>query len=112
MLIFFKFKSAIFQIRKLGTDIVIIPPHYIDEVRKLSKDTARSVEPFFHDFAGKYTHGLPFLQSELQNVVIQKKLTPKLASLTVIMQEELDLALSLEMPAMNGLYYVASIVAQ
>ncbi|KAG6025447.1 hypothetical protein E4U40_002670 [Claviceps sp. LM458 group G5] len=95
------FRSSIFQIRKLGTDIVIIPPNYIDEVRKLSKDKTRSVEPFIDDFAGKYTHGMTFLQSDLQNIVIQKKLTPRLAQLTIAMQEELDLALSLEMPMMT-----------
>ncbi|KAG6265049.1 hypothetical protein E4U48_006085 [Claviceps purpurea] len=96
-----RFRSSIFQIRKLGTDIVIIPPNYIDEVRKLSKDKTRSVEPFINDFAGKYTHGMTFLQSDLQNIVIQKKLTPRLAQLTIAMQEELDLALSLEMPKMT-----------
>lgn len=46
---------------------------------------------------------MPFLESDLQNIVIQKKLTPKLALLTTVMQEELDLALSLEMPKMRGL---------
>ncbi|KAG6091830.1 hypothetical protein E4U31_007197 [Claviceps sp. LM219 group G6] len=96
-----RFRSSIFQIRKLGTDIVIIPPNYIDEVRKLSKDKTRSVEPFIDDFAGKYTHGMTFLQSDLQNIVIQKKLTPRLAQLTTAMQEELDIALSLEMPTMT-----------
>ncbi|KAG5962100.1 hypothetical protein E4U56_003488 [Claviceps arundinis] len=96
-----RFRSSIFQIRKLGTDIVIIPPNYVDEVRKLSKDKTRSVEPFIDDFAGKYTHGMPFLQSDLQNIVIQKKLTPRLAELTRVMQEEFDLALSLEMPPMT-----------
>ncbi|KAG6040947.1 hypothetical protein E4U41_006538 [Claviceps citrina] len=93
-----RYKSSIFQIRKLGTDIVIIPPNHIDEVRRLSKDSTRSVEPFINDFAGTYTHGMPFLESDLQNVVIQKKLTPKLAVLTTVMQEELDFALSVEMP--------------
>ncbi|KAK7418724.1 hypothetical protein QQX98_003742 [Neonectria punicea] len=96
-----KFKTSIFQVRKLGTDIVIIPPNYIDEVRKLSQDNTRSVEPFINDFAGEYTRGMVFLQSDLQNRVIQQKLTPKLASLTTVMKEELDLAFSLELPDLN-----------
>ncbi|KAG5978524.1 hypothetical protein E4U55_006093 [Claviceps digitariae] len=96
-----KFRSSIFQIRKLGTDIVIIPPNYVDEVRRVSKDKTRSVEPFINDFAGTYTHGTPFLESDLQNIVIQKKLTPKLALLTKVMQEELDFALYKEMPTMK-----------
>lgn len=87
--------------RKLGTDIVIIPPNHIDEVRKLSQDKTRSVEPFINDFAGQYTRGMVFLQSDLQNRVIQQRLTPKLVSLTKVM-EELDYALTKEMPDMKG----------
>ncbi|KAF5713247.1 ent-kaurene oxidase [Fusarium mundagurra] len=96
-----KFKVSIFQVRKLGTDIVIIPPNYIDEVRKLSQDKTRSVEPFINDFAGDYTRGMVFLQSDLQNRVIQQRLTPKLVSLTKVMKEELDYALTKEMPDMK-----------
>ncbi|TVY66133.1 Ent-kaurene oxidase [Fusarium oxysporum f. sp. cubense] len=97
-----KFKGSIFQVRKLGTDIVIIPPNHIDEVRKLSQDKTRSVEPFINDFAGQYTRGMVFLQSDLQNRVIQQRLTPKLVSLTKVMKEELDYALTKEMPHMKG----------
>ncbi|KAJ4224546.1 hypothetical protein NW760_010118 [Fusarium oxysporum] len=97
-----KFKDSIFQVRKLGTDIVIIPPNHIDEVRKLSQDKTRSVEPFINDFAGQYTRGMVFLQSDLQNRVIQQRLTPKLVSLTKVMKEELDYALTKEMPDMKG----------
>ncbi|EXL70635.1 hypothetical protein FOPG_13558 [Fusarium oxysporum f. sp. conglutinans race 2 54008] len=97
-----KFKGSIFQVRKLGTDIVIIPPNHIDEVRKLSQDKTRSVEPFINDFAGQYTRGMVFLQSDLQNRVIQQRLTPKLVSLTKVMKEELDYALTKEMPDMKG----------
>ncbi|WKT43969.1 Cytochrome P450, E-class, group I [Fusarium oxysporum f. sp. vasinfectum] len=96
-----KFKDSIFQVRKLGTDIVIIPPNHIDEVRKLSQDKTRSVEPFINDFAGQYTRGMVFLQSDLQNRVIQQRLTPKLVSLTKVMKEELDYALTKEMPDMK-----------
>lgn len=97
-----QFKDSIFQVRKLGTDIVIIPPNHIDEVRKLSQDKTRSVEPFINDFAGQYTRGMVFLQSDLQNRVIQQRLTPKLVSLTKVMKEELDYALTKEMPDMKG----------
>ncbi|TXC01835.1 hypothetical protein FocTR4_00009376 [Fusarium oxysporum f. sp. cubense] len=90
------------KVRKLGTDIVIIPPNHIDEVRKLSQDKTRSVEPFINDFAGQYTRGMVFLQSDLQNRVIQQRLTPKLVSLTKVMKEELDYALTKEMPDIKG----------
>ncbi|KIL86299.1 ent-kaurene oxidase [Fusarium avenaceum] len=89
------------KVRKLGTDIVIISPNYVDEVRKLSQDKVRSVEPFIHDFAGEYTRGMVFLESDLQNRVIQQRLTPKLASLTTTMGDELAFALSNDMPEMT-----------
>ncbi|KAF4341565.1 ent-kaurene oxidase [Fusarium beomiforme] len=96
-----KFKTSIFQVRKLGTDIVIIPPNYIDEVRKLSQDKTRSVEPFINDFAGEWVRGMVFLQSDLQNRIIQQRLTPKLVSLTKVMKDELDYALTKELPDMK-----------
>ncbi|KAI1874888.1 uncharacterized protein JN550_002317 [Neoarthrinium moseri] len=97
-----KFKDSIFQVRRIGTDILIIPPKYVDEIRKLSGDNIRSVEPFINDFAGEYTRGLVFLQSDLQNRVIQQKLTPTLSSLTSMMKEELDLAIEREIPEPEG----------
>lgn len=45
-----------------------------------------------------------FLESDLQNRVIQQRLTPKLASLTTTMGDELAFALSKEMPEMTGLH--------
>lgn len=60
------------------------------------------MEPFINDFAGDYTRGMVFLQSDLQNRVIQQRLTPKLVSLTKVMKEELDYALTKEMPDMKG----------
>ena len=92
-----------FQVRRIGTDVVIISPKYVDEIRKLSQDNTRSVEPFLHDFAGDYTHGTVFLQSDLQNRVIQQRLTPSLSSLTSVMKTELVLAFRKEIPSCEGL---------
>ncbi|KAF5983390.1 ent-kaurene oxidase [Fusarium bulbicola] len=108
---FFQFKDSIFQVRKLGTDIVIIPPNYIDKVRKLSQDKTRSVEPFINDLAGHYTRGMVFLESDLQNRVIQQRLTPKLVALTKVMKEELDYSLMKEMPDMKDEEWVEADIA-
>ncbi|KPM42339.1 Ent-kaurene oxidase [Neonectria ditissima] len=92
-------KESLFQLRRIGTDILLLPSKYVEEIRTLTKDETRSVEPFIHDFVGDYTRGLVFLQSDLQNRVIQQKLTPYLSSLTAVMKTELDLALKLEVPS-------------
>lgn len=91
-----------FQVRRLGTDIVVLSPKYVEEVRKLSRDKTRSVEPFLHDFTGDYTQGIVFLQSDLQNRVIQQRLNPSLGSLTSVMKTELDLAFQKEVPSCEG----------
>ncbi|KAF5024599.1 hypothetical protein F66182_3362 [Fusarium sp. NRRL 66182] len=93
-----KFKDSMFRVRRIGSDILIVSPKYVDEIRKLSKDNTRSIEPFIHDFAGEYTKGLVFLESDLQNRVIQQKLTPNLGSLTSVMKAELDIAFRKEIP--------------
>ncbi|KAF4950618.1 hypothetical protein FSARC_13123, partial [Fusarium sarcochroum] len=93
-----RFRESMFLVRRIGRDILIVPPKYIDEIRKLTKDTTRSVEPFIHDFAGELTKGMVFLESDLQNRVIQQKLTPSLGTLTTVMKKELDIAFSKEIP--------------
>ena len=98
-----KFKDSMFQVRRIGADILILSPSYINEIRKLSQDTTRSVEPFIHDFVGDYTQGMVFLQSDLQNRVIQQRLTPNLGSLTPVMKTELESAARKELPSCDGL---------
>jgi ent-kaurene oxidase len=70
----------------------------------LSQDNTRSVEPFINDFAGEYTRGMPFLNSDLQNRVIQQCLTPKLKSLAKGMKEELDYSLLKDMPDAKSMF--------
>ncbi|QUC21856.1 uncharacterized protein UV8b_06097 [Ustilaginoidea virens] len=91
-----QFKDSLFQIRRIGADILVLSPKHVEEVRSLSKDKTRSVEPLFHDFVGDYTRGREFLESDLQNRVIQQRLTPHLDALTDLMRSELDVALEKE----------------
>lgn len=97
-----KLKNSMFQIRRIGTDILVVSPKYLDEIRKISGDNTRSVEPFIHDFARHYTKGLVFLESDLQNRVIQQKLTPHLNSLTSVMKTELEIAFQEEIRDCQG----------
>ena len=59
----------------------------------------RSVEPFLRDLASEYTKGDVFHESDLQNRVLQHKLTPSLNSLVPTMKDELDFAMRQEFPA-------------
>ena len=90
------------MVHRVGADVLIVSNRHVDEIRTLSGDTTRSVEPFIRDFTGDYTDGMVFLQSDLQNRVIQQKLTPNLASLTACMSEELEIAFKKEIPHCQG----------
>ncbi|KAI3324171.1 cytochrome P450 [Xylariaceae sp. AK1471] len=89
-----------FVIRRWTTDIVIIAENkYMEEIRAHTKDAVRSVEPFVLDLAGDFYHqGKVFIESDLQNRVLQQKLTPNLGNLIPIMKSELGFALQEELP--------------
>jgi ent-kaurene oxidase len=87
-----------FKIRRIGTDVLIVSNKHAEEMRTLSKDVNRSIEPFTKDFAGEYVEGMVFLESDLQNRVVQQRLTPSLGALTSVMKNELDSAIQIEIP--------------
>nr|CAP07652.1 P450 monooxygenase [Sphaceloma manihoticola] len=92
-----KFKDTIFKVTKVGADIIVVAPKYVEEIRRLSRDTGRSVEPFIHDFAGELLGGLNFLESDLQTRVVQQKLTPNLKTIVPVMEDEMHYALVSEL---------------
>ncbi|CAK97056.1 uncharacterized protein An11g09260 [Aspergillus niger] len=93
-----RFKDTMFQVRRVGTDVLLVSSKYMDEIRTLTRDATGSVPPLVQDYPGEYTHGMPFLRSDLQNRVLQQKLTPNLPSLVPVMVEELEFAMRMEMP--------------
>ncbi|OJJ39637.1 hypothetical protein ASPWEDRAFT_49568 [Aspergillus wentii DTO 134E9] len=93
-----KFKDSMFQIRRVGTDVLVVSSKYMDEIRTLTRDATGSVPPLVQDLPGEYTHGMPFLRSDLQNRVLQQKLTPNLPALIREMIDELDFSVRTEMP--------------
>ena len=63
----------------------------------------RSVEPFLIDLAGDFfNQGNVFLESDLQNRVLQQKLTPNLGNLVPIMKSELGFAMHQELPDVDA----------
>ncbi|GFN17292.1 hypothetical protein AtubIFM55763_004265 [Aspergillus tubingensis] len=93
-----QFKDTMFKVRRVGTDVLLVSSKYMDEIRTLTRDATGSVPPLVQDYPGEYTHGMPFLRSDLQNRVLQQKLTPNLPSLVPVMIEELKFAMQMEMP--------------
>ncbi|KAH8704638.1 cytochrome P450 [Phaeosphaeriaceae sp. PMI808] len=89
-----------FVIRRWTTDVVVIAENkYMEEIRAHTRDAVRSVEPFVLDLAGDfYDRGKVFIESDLQNRVLQQKLTPNLGNLIPIMKSELGFALQQELP--------------
>ncbi|RDH31307.1 cytochrome P450 [Aspergillus welwitschiae] len=93
-----RFKDSMFKVRRVGTDVLLVSSKYMDDIRTLTRDATGSVPPLVQDYPGEYTHGMPFLRSDLQNRVLQQKLTPNLPSLVPVMVEELEFAMKMEMP--------------
>lgn len=84
--------------------MVVIGEHkYLEEIRAKTKDNVRSVEPFLLDLCGDFfKQGQVFLESDLQNRVLQHKLTPSLANLVPIMKSELGHAMQKELPSVEA----------
>lgn len=97
-----QFKDSIFKIRRIGADVLLLPSERIEELRTLTRDVESSVEPFMNDFAGELTSGPTFLDSDLQNRVLQQKMAPALGLLAPMLKEGLDLAMLKDMPICDG----------
>lgn len=93
------------MVRRWTGDIVVIGKQkYLEEIRAKTKDGVRSVEPFLIDLAGHSSNqGKVFLESDLQNRVINQKLTPKLPHLIPVMKSHLGIALRKELPDFEAL---------
>ncbi|KAF7192029.1 Ent-kaurene oxidase [Pseudocercospora fuligena] len=79
----------IFVVHRLGADIVVIGDQkFLEEIRTQTRDSARSVQPFLNDFHSRYTKGQVFGDSDLQNRVLQQRLTPHIPRLIPTMVNE------------------------
>jgi cytochrome P450 len=88
----------LFVIRRVGADVVIIgDKKYLEEIRALTNDAVRSVQPFLNDFAGDWVKGTIFGESDVPTRVLQTKLSPNLSALVPILHDELQYALKKEL---------------
>lgn len=82
-----------------GNDVIVLPPRYLEEVRKLPMHVANAMQANLDNMQSKFTH-LEILNSTRLFVnVLKNKLNPQLAILIPTVRRELDFAISKELPA-------------
>jgi hypothetical protein len=69
--------------------VVILPLSTIDELSSLPTSVATPNGALEHDLLGSYTNLNLILESRLHHLIVQRKLTPRLAMLTPGLQNEL-----------------------
>jgi ent-kaurene oxidase len=75
---------------------------YVDELRNLPSSVASPTIAHAHNLMGSHTNMNIILRNNLHFRTLVEKLTPNLNSLTQPMQDELDYAISLDMPDAEG----------
>ncbi|PLB51301.1 cytochrome P450 [Aspergillus steynii IBT 23096] len=90
-------KGKIFQFRRADTDMLVLPPKYVDDIRKLPNHVASPTVAHVHNLMGSSTNMHIILRSNLHFRTLQLKLTPNLNSLTAPMQDEVNYAVEKEL---------------
>ncbi|PYH91567.1 cytochrome P450 [Aspergillus ellipticus CBS 707.79] len=90
-------KDRMFQFRRADTDMLVLPPKYVEDIRKLPNTVASPTVAHVHNLMGSSTNMHIILRSNLHFRTLQLKLTPNLNSLTRPMQEEVNFAMEQEL---------------
>ncbi|KAJ5915486.1 cytochrome P450 [Penicillium verhagenii] len=89
--------DKIFQFRRADTDMLVLPPKYVDDIRKLPNHVASPTVAHVHNLMGSSTNMHIILRSNLHFRTLQLKLTPNLNALTRPMQDEVNFAIEQEL---------------
>ncbi|KAJ5720789.1 cytochrome P450 [Penicillium malachiteum] len=90
-------KDKVFQFRRADTDMLVLPPKYVDDIRKLPNHVASPTVAHVHNLMGSSTNMHIILRSNLHFRTLQLKLTPNLNALTRPMQDEVNYAIEHEL---------------
>lgn len=87
-----------FKVLRNDSDILVLPPKYVDELRDLSEDKVSATDANLRNMVGRYTVGNVNVirHSDLHRRALQQKLTPALGTLIAPIKEELVFALQAE----------------
>ncbi|KAJ5113809.1 cytochrome P450 [Penicillium angulare] len=83
-------RDGIFQFRRVGTTMLVLPPKYVDDIRRLPNHIASPTVAHVHNLMGSSTNMDIILHNDLHFRTIQRKLTPNLNILIQPMQDELN----------------------
>ncbi|KAI1114208.1 putative cytochrome P450 [Nemania sp. NC0429] len=87
-----KFKERSFQIVRDEGSIVVLPVSVVEELSTLPTSVASPYGALEHDLLGRYTGLDVILESRLHHTIVQRKLTPRLGSLSIGLEQELTCA--------------------
>ena len=87
-----KFKDKVFQLVRGDGVIVILPTSLLDELSTLPASIASPNGALEQDLLGPYTGLDLILESRLHHSIVQRKLTPRLGSLTPPLENEVKAA--------------------
>lgn len=82
--------------------MLVLPPRYVDELRNLPLTVASPTMAHVHNLMGRTTNMDLILRNNLHFRTLQEKLTPNMNNLTSPMRDELNYAMSLELPTDEG----------
>ncbi|KAJ6031352.1 cytochrome P450 [Penicillium herquei] len=85
--------NTVFQFRRAGTHMLVLPPKYVEDIRKLPTHVASPTVAHVHNLMGPSTNMDIILHHDLHFRTIQLKLTPNLNTLIQPMQDELKFAI-------------------
>jgi hypothetical protein len=99
-------KGEMFQFRRADTNMLVLPPKHVDDIRKLPNDVASPTVAHVHNLMGSSTNMHIILRSNLHFRTLQLKLTPNLNWLTRPMQEEVNFAIEKDLTKSEGQFQI------
>lgn len=82
--------------------MLVLPPKYVNHMRMLPSTIASPTVAHAHNLMGAHTNMNIILQNNLHFRTLQMKLTPNLSNLGDPMKDELQYAISKELPRCEG----------
>ncbi|EYE91684.1 cytochrome P450 [Aspergillus ruber CBS 135680] len=96
-----KYKNSMYKVLRNDRDILVLSNKYAEELRNLPSERLNSIKALVRNFGGRYGGIELLVESDIGTRAIQTKVTPNLAKLTDDMRDELEYALTHDLPVME-----------
>ncbi|TGO50593.1 hypothetical protein BCON_0180g00190 [Botryotinia convoluta] len=97
-----KYKNKPWAFARADIDMLVLPQKYVEELRNLPSSVASPTVAHAHNLMGSHTNMDIILRNNLHFRTLVEKLTPNLNSLTRPMQDELEYAVTRDLPDCKG----------